>query len=234
MFVFWTIYVVLNVMFFEEPDRASQTHPTGLESQATTATASSESSPLLDASSNVGSAVDDAKDLQQFPYPLLKGGKIPVLVSLALLILLKTVLEGISSSAPTVSQYYFHWGVHASGFYLALLASFVIPTNFVLARLSHRLDDRELMLGALFAMLFGLLGFLVYGESADYSEARFVLFGLVTFVASNALEGPSLGLLSKTIPKSLAKGTLNAGLLATGKRVSCLLSVGHRNHILND
>lgn len=63
------------------------------------------------------------------------------------------------------------------------------------------------------AMVLGITGFLVYGE--HYSETRFILFGCVSFVASNALEGPTMGLLSKVIPKSLAAGVLNAGLLAT-------------------
>ena len=82
-----------------------------------------------------------------------------------------------------------------------------------MAHFSRRFDDRELIAAMLTTMLFGITGFLVYGE--HYSETRFILFGCVSFVASNALEGPTMGLLSKVIPKSLAAGVLNAGLLAT-------------------
>jgi len=104
--------------------------------------------------------------------------------------LLKTVLEGISSSAPTLSRYYFGWGVHASSMYLALLSSCFLPTNFAIAHISRALDDRELILVTLVAMLGGLLGFLVY--SGEYQEIRLITFGLVTFVACNALEGPTM------------------------------------------
>lgn len=47
------------------------------------------------------------------------------------------------------------------------------------------------------------------------SEASFVSYSLIIFIACNALEGPTMGLLSKVIPKTLANGILNAGLLAT-------------------
>ena len=82
-----------------------------------------------------------------------------------------------------------------------------------MAHFSRRFDDRELIAAMLITMLLGVTGFLVYGE--HYSETRFIMFGCVSFVASNALEGPTMGLLSKVIPTSLAAGVLNAGLLAT-------------------
>ena len=42
-----------------------------------------------------------------------------------------------------------------------------------------------------------------------------MFFGVCVFVSANALEGPNMSLLSKTIPKSWAKGTFNSGFLAT-------------------
>ena len=186
----------------------------GDKSDTTTHT---ESSPLLNNPSDGALSISTAQSSRSMKNPLLKSfGNVPVLLSLALLVLLKAVLEGISSSAPTISRYYFDWGVHATGIYLAVLASCVLPTNFGVAYISRRFDDRELILGTLIAMFVGLLGFLVYSEDGRYySEARFVVFGILTFAACNALEGPTMGLLSKVIPKSLAAGVLNAGLLAT-------------------
>jgi len=236
MFVAWSIYLVCNFLFFEEPERIghsstatknASSSPTGTKQpnnaggsqQDTTTYAPSENSPLLDTSKKVDgtSSPDDTKGCLQRVQSMLRSCyNIPVLISIVLLMLLKSVLEGLSSSAPTVSRYYFGWGVHASGIYLAALASFVLPTNFVVAYVSRRLDDRELILGALVMMFVGILGFLVYSEDGDeYSEIQFILFGLIIFVSCNALEGPVMGLLSKTIPKSLARGIFNAGLLAT-------------------
>lgn len=141
---------------------------------------------------------------------------IPVLLSLMVLILLKSVLEGLTSSTPTVGRYYFGWNSHASGIYLALMASLVLPVNYLVANVSRRYDDREMILVTLGIMLAGLFGFLVYSNNGDaYSETRFICAGFVIFCSCNAIEAPTMGLLSKTIPKSMASGIFNAGLLAT-------------------
>ena len=43
---------------------------------------------------------------------------IPVLICLMVLVLLKSTLEGLTSSTPTVGRYYFGWNSHASGIYV--------------------------------------------------------------------------------------------------------------------
>ena len=225
MFVLWCIYLVLNILFFEEPDRvglssSSKAQPIKSREETTT-NAQSENSPLLCTQTKHGAlSLDSEKyvDVMQQPdkkHSLLKscGRNIPVIMSLVLLVLLKSVLEGLSSSAPSVSKYYFSWGVHASGIFLALLAAFVLPINVIVAYVSRRYDDRELILASLVVMFVGILVFMVNGK--EYSELQFVLGGIIMFVSANSLEGPTMGLLSKTIPKRLAKGILNAGLLAT-------------------
>ena len=223
MFVLWCIYLVLNILFFEEPDRvglssSSKAQPIKSRDKRTT----NALSPLLASTQTKHGALslgsEKAVDVMQQPdkkHSLLKscGRNIPVIMSLVLLVLLKSVLEGLSSSAPSVSKYYFSWGVHASGIFLALLAAFVLPINIIVAYVSRRYDDRELILASLVVMLVGILVFMVNGK--DYSELQFVLGGIIMFVSANSLEGPTMGLLSKTIPKRLAKGILNAGLLAT-------------------
>ena len=129
---------------------------------------------------------------------------VPVLLSLMVLVLLKAVLEGLTSSTPTVGRYYFGWNSHASGIYLALMASLVLPVNYLVANISRRYDDREMILVLLGIMLAGLLGFLVYySNNGDaYSETRFICAGFIIFCSCNAIEAPTMGLLSKTIPKS--------------------------------
>mmetsp|Transcript_16368 Transcript_16368/g.37871 ORF Transcript_16368/g.37871 Transcript_16368/m.37871 type:complete len:911 (-) Transcript_16368:60-2792(-) len=227
MFALWGCYFLLNFFHFEEPDRQSAAYaatqpPKKREVMLTKQHSACENTPLI--TKEVTGSPENVQIADQLPSGnktahSIRGqmtscfGHIPVMVSLLLLMLLKSVLEGISSSAPTLSRHYFHWGVDASGAYLAFLASMVLPTTVSVARFSRRYDDRELIVAMLTAMVLGITGFLVYGE--HYSETRFILFGCVSFVASNALEGPTMGLLSKVIPKSLAAGVLNAGLLAT-------------------
>ena len=234
MFVLWCIYFVLNILFFEEPDRVGLSSSSKVQPiksrEETTTNAPSENSPLLSRTQTKHGSLsldsEKAVDVMQQPdkkHSLLKscGRNIPVIMSLVLLVLLKSVLEGLSSSAPSVSKYYFSWGVHASGIFLAILAAFVLPINVIVAYVSRRYDDRELILASLVVMLVGILVFMVNGK--DYSELQFVLGGIIMFVSANSLEGPTMGLLSKTIPKRLAKGILNAGLLATEAGKICLV-----------
>jgi cyanate permease len=192
MFVLWSIYLVCNLIFFEEPDR----NTTGSEPAASLPTSKANVGPTNDASEGYATSVKEFN-----PLKLLKSNcNIPVMVSIALLALLKSILEGLSSSASTISRHYFGWGVHSSGIYLAVQASFVLPTTLFISQISRKYDDRELILGTLVVMFWGICGFLVYpdnvpfltGEHGGYSESRFILFGVVIFSACNALEVPTM------------------------------------------
>lgn len=197
MFFLWSVLCICYVMFFEEPERANpiETKPPSISKEIQLVNggplpneSNAEKKPLLSLEAS------NSKDVKCFESEtvLRSCGNVPVLISLMLIVLLKAVLEGLSSSAPTVSRYYFGWGVHANGIFLAVLASCVLPTNIFVAHISRRFDDRELITATLVVMLVGILGVLNYGEGSRYSEARFVLFGLIIFVSCNALEGPTM------------------------------------------
>jgi hypothetical protein len=64
-------------------------------------------------------------------------------------------------------------------------------------------------------MLVSVVGILDYHTEGGYSAVQYVTFSVGIFISTNSLEGPNMGLLSKTIPKSWAKGTFNSGFLAT-------------------
>lgn len=83
------------------------------------------------------------------------------------------------------------------------------------ARLSQRYEDREVIYYSLVIMACAITGFLSYRADGGYSINQYVLFAMVIFLSTNALEGPNMGLLSKTIPKAWAKGIFNTGFLAT-------------------
>jgi len=143
MFALWGCYFLLNFFHFEEPDRRSAAYaatqpPKKRGVMLTKQHSASEKTPLITkgipgSSGNV--QIADQLPSEEKTAHSIHGqmascfGHIPVMVSLLLLVLLKAVLEGISSSAPTLSRYYFHWGVDASGAYLAFLASMVLPTT---------------------------------------------------------------------------------------------------------
>ena len=144
MFALWGCYFLLNIFHFEEPDRRSAAYaasqpPKKREVMLTKQHSAGEKTPLItkDLPWSPAKKVQIADQIPSGKKTAhsIRGqmascfGHIPVVVSLLLLVLLKAVLEGISSSTPTLSRFYFHWGVNASGAYLAFLASMVLPTT---------------------------------------------------------------------------------------------------------
>jgi len=83
----------------------------------------------------------------------------------------------------------------------------------VVSRLSQQYEDRELIAAALVVMLISVLGIIDY--LPNYSKYQYIIFAIGIFISTNSLEGVNMSLLSKTIPKSWAKGTFNSGFLAT-------------------
>lgn len=83
----------------------------------------------------------------------------------------------------------------------------------VVAKLSQKYEDRELIAATLIVMLVSVLGIIDY--LPVYSVSQYILFGVGVFISANSLEGVNMSMLSKVIPTSWAKGTFNSGFLAT-------------------
>jgi MFS family permease len=127
---------------------------------------------------------------------------------------LKFLLESLLSSTATLTDLYFEWEGNVAGTYLAVLGLLVLPANGVVAFLAQSYDDRELMLATECFMLTGCLAILHY-VGTTYTMEQYMLGSFLIFVSTNALEGPTMSLLSKTIPPYYSRGVLNVGLLAT-------------------
>lgn len=112
-----------------------------------------------------------------------------------------------------MTKFYFKWSGGVTGLYLAGLGLLMLPANFFVAHLSQQYDDRELIRGLTVLMLLGCLAVIQY--SPNYTIIQYVIASVTVFISSNALEGPNMSLLSKTIPQSWSKGFFNVGLLAT-------------------
>jgi hypothetical protein len=138
---------------------------------------------------------------------------VPVVASLVIYIILKLVLECLLTATSTIAQFYFQWNSTDSGFYLAALGLLMFPTNVIVSWLCVRYDDRELIVRSEILMLVGVAAIVKY--TASYTSFQFVVGGVLIFISTNVLEGVNMSLLSKTIPKSFARGTFNSGLLAT-------------------
>ena len=216
MAVIWAAYLVCLFYYFEEPFRPDREHGrsevefsnTGekqalLKSdngyQTSSIDISSESAPLFELS--------ESDRLQ----PLWEN--VSVMTTFAIYFVLKFILESLLSSTATLTNLYFAWDGNFAGAYLAMLGLLVLPANWLVALVAHMYDDRDLILVIELFMLSGCLAILKYAE--NYTVPQYVFGSILIFVSTNALEGPTMSLLSKTIPSAYSRGLLNVGLLAT-------------------
>ena len=165
-----------------------------------------------ESSSDDGLFDDDDDDLHK-EVPLWRN--IPVMTTFLVYFVLKLILEVLLSSTATLTNYYFSWDSSIGGIYLAILGLLMLPANLGISVLARNHDDRELIFGCELVMLLGCCGIIQYTSPEGYTAIQYVLFSIVIFLSTNALEGPNMSLLSKTIPKSWSRGIFNVGLLAT-------------------
>ncbi|KAJ0411381.1 hypothetical protein ATCC90586_004367 [Pythium insidiosum] len=217
MFVFWLVYLVATLVWFEEPERqppSDRLYPY-IEHRQSLIRASAtsmehgktgEKTPLLPSTTHHAHA-HAAPPLSSLWH------NVPVVATLLIYIVLKLVLECLLTASSTIGQYYFKWNSTDAGLYLAMLGLLMFPTNVVVSWLCVRYEDRELILMSEGLMLVGVAVIVRY--TASYSVVQFVLGGVIIFISTNVLEGVNMSLLSKTIPRAFARGTFNSGLLAT-------------------
>lgn len=211
MMVLWTIFVILSVLFFEEPDRShlySNVPKAVVQPDEHYSNKNGEAKPLL----TNGEMTTTTTKSEQKPKPLYHN--IPVMVTLWIYFVLKLVSECTGSSCATLTSYYFGWDARHSGAFLAFLGLLLFPVNIIVAALSRRYEDRELIFATLLVMLVSLAGIISYWPE-HYTVYQYMFFGVCVYVSSSILEAPNMSLLSKTIPKEWARGTFNSGFMAT-------------------
>ncbi|KAG3089176.1 hypothetical protein PI125_g18111 [Phytophthora idaei] len=195
-------WVIMERERFLDRRRSMLENGMGNSSIAVVTAQMGETTPLISRSYSMGS-----------PPPLSSLWRnVPVVASLFIYIVLKLVLECLITASSTIAMYHFNWGSTNNGMYLAALGLLMFPTNMVVGWMSFRYEDREMIMLSEIAMFVGVGIIVNYGH---YSVAQFVVGGVIIFISTNVLEGVNMSLLSKTIPKSFAKGTFNSGLLAT-------------------
>eukprot|EP00985_Skeletonema_marinoi_P029467 scaffold27955_cov146-Skeletonema_marinoi.AAC.2 len=206
MLFLWVVFLIVFSLFFDEPDRKHH-----LSSRRTNATLELTSKN----EENTHLLADEAQSSDHAPEKKAeKVQTVVVMMTMWIYFVLKLVLESLLSSCPTVTRYFFGWNASQSGAFLALLGLLMFPANMVVARLSHYYEDKELIRSFMVAILCGCFGIIAYVPS-HYSVVQYAVFGICIFISTNALEGPNMSLLSKTIPKSWARGTFNSGFIAT-------------------
>ena len=203
MCIIWILYFILTAIFFQEPYR-----PPKVASPLLPLTDVPAETQRLLGLTLVSEKSSSNKGLSQV------WSNIPVRTTLILYFVLKLVLECLLSSTALLTFVYFDWKTNESGIYLAILGLLMFPANYLLGVVSYRYDDRDMILMALLSTFFGIVVFVHY-PGTIYTATQYILGSLIIFISTNILEGVNMSLLSKTIPRSLAKGTFNSGLLAT-------------------
>jgi hypothetical protein len=210
----WGVYLVCMIRYFQDPVKKNQlpseSKPLSVEmsgeSRPPSAPMDGERRPLL-LDKNHQSSDDSISET----LPLWR--RIAIMTTFLIYFVLKLVLESSLSSASTVTRFYFGWDSSYAGIYMATLGLLMLPANLGVAYLARQYDDRELMVGMQVLMLVGCLAVLKYTDA--YTVAQYIIGSVAIFVGANALEGPTMSLLSKTIPKSWSQGIFNVGFLAT-------------------
>lgn len=214
MFVLWSVYLVALLIWFEEPDRLERER--FLERRRSMLENGMGNSSIVAAAAEMGEStplITRSTSMMGSPPPLSSlWSNVPVVVSLFIYIVLKLVLECLITASSTVAMYHFNWGSTNNGVYLAALGLLMFPINMIVGWMSFRYEDREMIMLSEIAMFLGVGVIVNYGH---YSVPQFVAGGVIIFISTNVLEGVNMSMLSKTIPKSFAKGTFNSGLLAT-------------------
>ena len=212
MLVIWSVYLVMLWLHFEDPQKHVKP-PKNLSTDVELAKGTGEKQALLTPDKQDSNSDDEEED-KETEIPLWRN--IPVMITFLVYFVLKLVLECLLSSTSTLTSYYFDWDSSVNGVYLAVLGLLMLPANLGVAFLARNYDDRELIVACQIAMLVGCCGMIQYTASKDrYTIIQYVLFSVIVFLSTNALEGPNMSLLSKTIPPSWSQGIFNVGLLAT-------------------
>jgi hypothetical protein len=205
---FWAIFIVLLFLYFEDPPRRGMP-----KKDFDTELDGGERQLLLADDKDVRSVesviTDDLSASDKTPLWRI----VPVCTTFFVYFCLKFNIESLWSSTSILTLYQFGWKGSTSGIYLAILGLMVMPANWMVAFASQYLMDRDLMVICQIVMLWGCLAILQFSET--YSIVHYLIGTSLIFVFANALEGPNMSLLSKTIPPQYSRGLFNVGLLAT-------------------
>ena len=201
----WLVFTTFLQAVFVDPPRDDDED---VSDDDTEDQAALESSPDVEDSLSrplLGPATEDA----QKPFNMR-----PAYCCILSLFVLKFVQQGMISSLPEFTHQFYGWRSAFIGGFLSILSLSMLPVNFGVALGATVISDRQLLLSSEVVSLLGCLLMLSYGGSFPAVWA-YVTGTVLVYAATIVMESCSMSLLSKKIPKSLSRGTCNAGLLAT-------------------
>mmetsp|Transcript_24130 Transcript_24130/g.60025 ORF Transcript_24130/g.60025 Transcript_24130/m.60025 type:complete len:365 (+) Transcript_24130:1327-2421(+) len=231
MTVIWLVYLIFVIRLFEEPKKNGP-EPNGMlrrdDSNSLSRISVTESRSLLNMAPkpNILETVRSNK---------------PLAFCLCVYFYIKFIGDLFISSLPIVCSYYFGWSTELSGWFIACLGLCMLPLDNIISVAGSYLEIMKASLTALTvgclvivpnfatytALQYGLAGLTIFSMS-NLSEGvvdiRYVQSSFPNRIDPSIafffffLPGPPavlMSILARLMPKHLAKGTFNSGLLST-------------------
>jgi hypothetical protein len=144
MLCLWSIFLIILVFFFQEPDRSRMYKSTKVEAgKVTDHLVSSRNSstddmnveaqmePLVVESNNTPTSSGKVywKEGGEKKEQSMFWKNVPVMMTLWMYFILKLVLEMLLSSTSTITKFYFGWDSRRSGLFMAFVALLMFPAN---------------------------------------------------------------------------------------------------------
>ncbi|GAQ85466.1 major facilitator superfamily protein [Klebsormidium nitens] len=225
MTLWWALFLVAVFVFFKEPHRPDPT----MTPSHSSANLTNAKRPLLlpdppevesgAASDGRGSEFGSEEEVEAPAKTLAEVWRemnSPVLVTLLVYFMLKFATEVLISESSIVTKYYFRWTPRSVGAFLSVLGLTVLPVNYLIGSfIGNVYEDRLVIMWTEVITVVGVVLNLSYEPLIPYSLPQYVAGAILIFVATCALEGVNMALLSKTMSPRLSKGTYNCGLLST-------------------
>jgi MFS family permease len=138
----------------------------------------------------------------------------PVLFCLFVYFTIKVVCDLFVSAAPLILAYHYGWNESSVGVFVAFLGILVFPANYLVGRLARRFEDSTQLV---FSLALVAVGCILSVPIITYPPplAEYMLAAIVVFVSTNVAEAVLMAILARLMPRSLARGTFNSGLLST-------------------
>jgi MFS family permease len=213
MAVLWAVYIIFFILFFEDPIRTNiKTHDSTVKATSHIKGTNGEKIPLLLVETKHDTNINNSATDE---IPIWRNT--PAMMTFFIYFVLKLCLESVLSATSVLTGFYFGWDATVMGLYLATLGLLMLPANIIVAYFARQsYEDREMIVVMIVGIVIGCFATIQYcTDPHDYSLIQFIIGSVILFVSATALEGPTMSLLSKAIPKSWSKGFFNVGLLAT-------------------
>ena len=228
----WSIYTLLVIMTFREPNRSGLEELRRREEDFETLwnedVNEDEDDESLDTEhlNEAGNKEEESPPIK--PSFCLKHMTKAAVLCMSITFMKRIALESIVGSTSAVAKNRYLWTITNVGTLHLVNGVIVIPISITIGWVSQFFEDRFMAMWLLGMSIVGMLVLVDVTDLMDHSNdtfnadqwlsvgpGRYIAGSLIAFSGLEASESFVASLMSKVVPSALAAGTLNSGLLAT-------------------